>query len=1130
MLDWLDGLGLGKYASVFEEHEITREVLPHLTEADIDALHLPIGARRRLIVAIQALIAGSPQPASPSASTPTAAFRNNAPDAERRQLTVMFCDLVGSTAMAERLDPEELREQMQTYRKAVSDVAAHYDGYVAQYLGDGLMLYFGWPRAHEDDAERCVRAALEIVQAVKNVSVKGSLAVRIGAATGTVVVGESAQSGEHQGNLAVGETPNLAARVQELARPDEILIARSTRRLIGDRFALTELGTHPLKGVAEPLGIWRVDAVRQVEGRFEAAHHGDVLTPLVGRGEELALLLGAWQQARNGDGRVVVVAGEAGIGKSRLVRVLREQLEGERYTALRYQCSPYHLNSALHPIAAQLEFAAGITRDDSADVKLDKLEAVLAGSASQVGETAFLVASLLSLPTDRYPAVAMSPQKKKEKTLEALAGQVEALSRRAPVLMVFEDVHWIDPTSLEALDVLIPRLEGLAVLLVITCRPEFNHRWSHQAHLTPLGLGRLGRQQGAELVGRVAGGRGLPAEVLDQIVAHTDGVPLFVEELTKSVLESGLLRESGDEYTLQTPLPALAVPTSLRDSLLARLDRLAPVKDLIQIGACIGREFSYELIARVSGFGDAELEDSLQKLTDAGLVYRRGTPPDATYTFKHALMQDAAYDFLLKGRRAQLHAQIAQTLQEEFADQVAREPELLAHHYTQSGNLAEAIPLWHKAGDRAVRRFALQEALAHLNKGLSLTERMPPGATRDGFELSLRESLNLAWTGMRGWAAPEVASNAAAILEIATRQSDPHGLLLGLWATWSNTITHGRIEESLQVASRLLEEGLNRRDDDLEIFGHLTVTISRYYMGHLVEARDQSTSLHAMYDPARAAAWMQLTSLDVRTFAEVWSSQWTWMLGYPDEAVRVSDTKDVHARELGNAFNLGFVLTLGAYVFDYRGEPSQMLERVTEADSIAREQSIPFLSRVQVPLAEGLARLRAGELDEAVASLRRGIQNWNNSGGHIRIPYVKAALAEALALQGNLDEGLVLIDECLEQINRPGWRERSHLAEVLRVKGSMLIRQGATQQAETCLREAIAWAREQQAKSWELRASTTLAEVLLSQGQRDAARELLVPIYNWFTEGFETGDLRAARRLLDSVSTPAASQDVAAGL
>ena len=1120
MLDWLEGLGLGKYAPVFEEHEITREVLPHLTEADIDALRLPIGARRRLIVAIQTL-SEAPDRQAPSTSATATPLRSIGPDAERRQLTVMFCDLVGSTALAERLDPEELRDQMQTYRKAVSDVAARYDGHVAQYLGDGLMIYFGWPRAHEDDAERCVRAALEIVQAVKAVSVKGSLAVRIGAATGTVVVGEAARSGD-QGSLAVGETPNLAARVQELARPDEILIARSTRRLIGDRFALTDLGTHPLKGVAEPLSLWRVDALRQAEGRFDAAHQGDELTPLVGRGEELALLHGAWQQAaRHGDGRVVVVAGEAGIGKSRLVRALREQLEGERYTALRYQCSPYHLNSALYPIAAQLEFAAGITRDDSPEVKLDKLEAVLTGSASQVAETAFLVASLLSLPTDRYPPVAMSPQKKKEKTLEALAGQVEALSRRAPVLMVFEDVHWIDPTSQEALDVLVPRLEGLAVLLVITCRPEFNHRWSHQAHVTSLGLGRLGRQQGAELVGRVAGGRSLPAEVLDQIVAHTDGVPLFVEELTKSVLESGLLRESGDEYTLQTPLPELAVPTSLRDSLLARLDRLAPVKDIIQIGACIGREFSYELLARVSGFGDPELEDALQKLTDAGLVYRRGTPPDATYTFKHALMQDAAYDFLLKGRRAQLHAQIAGTLQQEFADQVAREPELLAHHYTQSGNLAEAIPLWHKAGDRAVRRFALQEALAHLNKGLSLAERLPPGRTRDGFELALRESLNLAWTGMRGWAAPEVASNAAHILEIATRQSDAHGLLLGLWATWSNTITHGRIEESLVVATRLLEEGLARNDSDLLIFGHLTVTISRYYLGNLVEARAESASLLALYDPGRAARWMQLTSLDVRTFAEVWSSQWTWMLGYPDEAVRVSDAKDAHARELGNAFNLGFVLTLGAYVFDYRREPSRMLERVNEADLIAREQSIPFLSRVQVPLADGLARLRAGELDDAVASLRRGIQNWNNSGGHIRIPYVKAALAEALALQGNLDEGLVLIDECLEQINRPGWRERSHLAEVLRVRGSMLMQRGDMEQAEACLRAAIAWAREQQARSWELRASTTLAELLVSRGQRDAARDLLAPIYGWFTEGLHTGDLQAARRLLESMAANA---------
>jgi tetratricopeptide (TPR) repeat protein len=949
------------------------------------------------------------------------------------------------------------------------------------------------------------------------VSAAHPLAVRIGVATGTVVVGEASRAANAEAKLAVGDTPNLAARLQGLAGAGEVVIAPATRRLVGDAFDLTDLGARPLKGIAEPVRVWRVEAVHRTEGRFEAAHTGGALTPLVGREEEVALLLRAWRQAREGEGRVVLISGEPGIGKSRLTQVLREQIAGEPHLTLRYQCSPYHLNSPLYPVTEQIEAVAGFTREDTPEQKLDKLEAVLVGSREQRAESAPLLAALLSLPTERYPPLKLSPQKQKEKTLEALADQVEALAQRQPVLMVFEDVHWIDPTSQEALDALVPRLQALSVLLVITYRPEYTPRWADQAHVTILGLSRLVRRQGMELVAKVTQGRALPAEVLEQIVAHTDGVPLFVEELTKSVLESGLLREVGDQYTLRSPLPALAIPTSLRDSLLARLDRLAPVKYILQIGACIGREFSYELLARIAALPDAQLEEALRKLTEAGLVYRRGTPPDATYTFKHALMQDAAYDFLPKSKRTQLHTQIARVLETDFADRVANEPELLAHHYTQSGNLAVAIPLWQKAGEQAVRRVALQEAVAHLQKGLALTEQLPSASERDGLELSLREPLNLAMTGLRGWAAPEVAANGAAILELAKRQGKPQSVLLGLWGMWSNTITQGRIADSLEWAHRLLAEGNQAQDTDLQIFGHTTITISHFYLGHLLEARERSDQVLALYDPQRAGRWIQLTSLDLRTFVEVWSSQWTWMLGYPDQAVWVSDEKDARARRLGNAFNLGFVLTLGAYAFDYRCEPGPLLERVSEADRLAREQSIPFLSQVQVPLAEGLAWLRSGRLSESVSSLRRGIENWNRLGGHIRIPYMKAALAEALALQGDLDAALRMIDACLEQIERPGWLERSHLAEVLRLKGWMLMRQGKGEEAERQLRAAIDWARQQQAKSWELRASTTLAELLVERGQRDAARWLLAPIYNWFTEGFDTHDVKAARGLLESL-------------
>ena len=1112
--EWLARLGLEKYAQVFAEHEITLADLLFLTEVDVDQLQLPTGPRRRVMVALQALgSAAGGQAAAPAvASTPIVH------DAERRQLTVMFCDLVGSTALSGRLDPEELRELMQAYRHAAGTVVAHYDGHVAQYLGDGLMIYFGWPSAHEDDAERCTRAALEIVDAVKEVSVKHPLAIRIGVATGTVVVGEASTSSNAEARLAVGETPNLAARLQALAGPNEVVIAPATRRLVGDAFTLTDLGARRLAGIAQPLQLWRVDALRRTEGRFEAAHEGLALTPLVGRKEESSLVMGAWEHAHAGEGRVLLISGEAGIGKSRLTQVLRERIASESYATLRYQCSPYHLNSALYPFTEQLELAAGFARDDTPEQKLDKLEAVLIGTVTDVSESAALLAALLSIPAERYSQRLLSPQSRKEKTLEVLAGQILALSRRRPVLMVFEDVHWIDPTSQDALDLLVPLLQELPILLVVTHRPEYQPRWEEYAHVSRLGLSRLGREHGAELVAMVTQGRGLPTEVLERIVAQTDGVPLFVEELTKSVLESGLLRESGDRYLLETPLPALAIPTSLRDSLLARLDRLSPVKDLIQIGACIGREFAYELVARVATGRDEPLDEGLRRLTESGMVHRRGTPPDATYTFKHALVQDAAYDSLLKSRRQQLHARIAQALEQDFAARVANEPELLAHHYSQAGNPTASIPWWRDAGKRATQRVALKEASVHFQTALALLGELPPSAARDELELSIREPLNGAWTALLGWAAREVSANAEAILELAKRQGKSHTLGTGLWAIWVNTTTQGRIADSLPWAQRLVAEGDEAGERDLQILGHGASMICHFYLGNLLAAREHGGQVLALYDPKHATRWMQVTAHDLKTLVGVWAAQWTWMLGYPDQAVQLSSENDVHARQLGDAFNIGFALTLGGYAFDYRREPERLLERIREVERVEREHSVPFMMQVMVPQVEGLARRHTGELDASITALRHGLENWRVKGGHSRVPYLKAALAEAMALHGDLEVALATIDESLAQIERPGWQERSHFAEVLRLKGWMLMRLDRADEAEALLRRAIEWARQQHARSWELRASTTLAQLLVSRGQRDDARALLAPIYAWFTEGFDTHDLAAARQLLQSLS------------
>ena len=715
---WLELLGLPQYAEVFERNAVDLELLRELTDEDIEKLGVtPLGHRKKILKAIAELndtLAPTPTEQPPKVNPPHR--QSMSAEAERRQLTVMFCDLVGSTALAQRLDPEELRDLMQAYQRVCGEVIARFEGHIAQYLGDGLMVYFGWPRAHEDDVERAVRASLDIVGAVKSVSSAAPLQVRIGIATGPVVVGETGAGDASVPKVAVGETPNLAARLQGLASPDEIVVGQTTQRLVGASFEYCDLGHHALKGISEPVRVWRVLGAAKVEGRFEATREAGALTPLVGREDEIQLLLHRWEQTKATEGQSVLLCGEPGVGKSRILQVLRERIAPEPHTRLRFQCSPFHSNSAFHPIIEQFERAAEFSRDDSPDEKLDKMEVLLGAAGDNVPAVAPLFAAMLSLPIGRYASVRLSPQQRQDHTIEALVAQVLGLARTQPVLFLFEDAHWADPTTLEMLDRLVNRIESACVLIVVTYRPGFLPAWVGQPRVAALTLARLSRREAASLAEKVTGGKVLPPEVLDQIVAKTDGVPLFVEELTKAVLESGLLRDCGDRYELDGPLPPLAIPSTLQDSLMARLDRLAPVKDVAQIGAAIGREFSHELLAAVSPQPAAELETALEQLVASELVFRRGHPPAATYAFKHALVQDAAYQSILRSRRQQLHASIARALNAHFPDVADGAPELLAAHYEKAGMPDDAVAWFVRAGHRARMLSANKEAVNHLER------------------------------------------------------------------------------------------------------------------------------------------------------------------------------------------------------------------------------------------------------------------------------------------------------------------------------------------------------------------------------------------------------------------------------
>jgi class 3 adenylate cyclase len=719
LADWLDKLGMSEYAKAFARNRIDVSVLPELTDLDLEKIGVALGDRRKILRAIREL-AGS----APAAQQPVLATLKPQETAERRQVTVMFSDLVGSTALSTRIDPEDLRELITAYQKCVAETVQRSGGFVAKYMGDGVLVYFGYPQAHEDDPERAVRAGLELIQAVSSLRSGTSLQTRVGLATGLVVVGDLTGSGEAQERGIVGETPNLAARLQSIAEPNAVVIAESTRKLLGNLFDLQDLGAQDLKGLGAPVRAWAVLRPASVESRFEALHAAG-LTELIGREEELDLLLRRWSKAKTGDGQVVLLAGEAGIGKSRLTAALMKRLEGEPHTRLRYFCSPQHTNSAFYPIIDQMERAAGLAHGDTVKSKLDKLDALLAQTAS-FAQNLSLFADMLSLPNDgRYPTLDITPEQRRQRTLEALGAQVEALSGSEPVLMIFEDAHWTDPTSLESLSRIVGRLRNLRVLLIVTFRPEFDPPWVGRSYVTALTLNRLAQREIEAVIGNVAGAKLIPANIRQDIIERTDGVPLFVEEMTKAVLEVGSESVAQQKTVASVPSSALAVPASLQASLMARLDRLGPAKEVAQIGAAIGREFSYAMLAAVAQKPEPQAASALDRLIAAGFLFRQGVPPHASYSFKHALVQDAAYGTLLREPRRALHARIAETLETQFPEIADHQPELLARHCAEAGLTEKAALLWGKAGQRSLERSALVEAIEQLTRGLNQMVTLP---------------------------------------------------------------------------------------------------------------------------------------------------------------------------------------------------------------------------------------------------------------------------------------------------------------------------------------------------------------------------------------------------------------------
>jgi class 3 adenylate cyclase/predicted ATPase len=1154
VIDLLRSRGRVSYRALRVQLHLDDEAIEALKDELIHAQHVAVDEDGKVLVwtgGDGGTPAPAPSPSGPSgrqadlpADVTSQPTEVRTPDAERRQLTVLFCDLVDSTALASQLDPEEWRDVVRAYQATCAKVIQRFEGHIAQYLGDGLLVYFGYPQAHEDDAQRAIRTGLGIIEAMGELNARLDqdtllrLAVRIGIHTGLVVVGEVG-GGPRQEQLALGETPNVAARLQGIAAPDTVVVSAATLRLVQGFFSAEDRGTHRLKGLATPVHVYRVLSESGALSRLDAAvTHG--LTPLVGRELEVTLLLERWAQVKEGIGQVVVLSGEPGIGKSRLVEVLKDRVAAEPHTRLECRCSPYHQHSALYPVIELLPRALGWAKEDTPDAKEQKLEAALSRAHLDPQNTVPLLASLLSLPLPEcYAPPALTPQRQRQRTLEALLAMVLELAAQQPVLFIVEDLHWIDPSTLEFLTLLVDQGPTARLFTLCTCRPEFRPPWSTRAHLTPITLNRLPRRLVGIMVARVAGDKALPSTVVQQVVARTDGVPLFVEELTKMVLESGLLREREGCYELTGPLPPLAIPTTLHDSLMARLDRLAPVKEVAQLGATLGRTFPYELLQAISPLDEATLQHALAQLVEAELLYQRGMPPQATYLFKHALLQEAAYQSVLKSTRQHSHRRIAQVLAERFPETTQTQPELLAYHYTEAGLMAQAIPYWQRAGQCAIERSALPEAIAHLTKGLELLKRLPDTPDRTQQELMLQITVGVPLIATHGYGSREVKHAYTRAWELCQRIEESPQLFVVLRGLWNWYLLKAELQTAYAQGEQILSLAHRQQDPALLVEACRVMGTTLFFQGALVTARASLAQGIGLYDRQQHRALAFQYGADPGVVCRLYDAWALWLRGYPDQALsRIHDALDI-ARALSHPFSLAFALNIATFIRHFRRESQAAHELAEENITLSTEQRIAqWLAQGTVE--RGWALTEQGETEAGIAHMHQGLAAWRGTGADLVVPYYLSLLAGVYGNVGQTEEGLAFVDEALTTVNNNG--ERWWEAELYRLKGELLLIQaakgggleniphetsivaaadgGATgrsprrTEAEACFRQALDVARRQEARSLELRAAMSLGRLWQQQGKRDEAHQLLAPIYSWFTEGFDTADLQEAKALL----------------